>query len=138
MSVGLFCSRQPMPETLSLAPPQKLLTAAIQRIYIYGVDLEFQHDGQWFVWNLEKADANRVKHGIVFEQALLVFFDPLTVFEDASTYTEHRLAAIGHGYDRQLLFVVHLVREDDVIRIISARQATRKEIQRYENNDGTA
>lgn len=116
---------------------RSILTTAIQRIYDCGVDFEFLYDKQWFVWNIQKADLNKLKHGIDFEQACLVFFDPLAVFEDASTYAEHRQAAIGHSADSELLFVVHLAREDDVIRIISARRATRKEIGLYENNNGT-
>jgi uncharacterized DUF497 family protein len=102
------------------------------------VDFDFCCDGQWFVWNIHKADSNRLKHGIAFEQACLVFFDPLAVYEDASTDAERRQAAIGHRDDTDLLFVVHLVREDDVIRIISARQATRKERRLYEDHEGTA
>lgn len=114
-----------------------ILTAAIQCIYAYGVDIDFLHDGQRFVWDTDKADANRRKHGIAFRQACLVFFDPFAVYEDASTDVERRQAAIGYGEDSGLLFVVHLMREDDAIRIISAREVTRKERRSYEDHDGT-
>jgi uncharacterized DUF497 family protein len=50
---------------------------------------------------------------------------------------ERRQAAIGHSQNSGLLFVVHLVREDDAIRIISAREATREERRLYEDDDGT-
>lgn len=101
------------------------------------MDFDFRYDEQRFVWDTQKADVNKVKHGIAFEQACLVFFDPFAVYEDASLDTERRQAAIGHSEDSGLLFVVHLMREDDAIRIISAREATRKERRLYEDNDRT-
>ena len=99
------------------------------------VDFEFDCDGLRFVWNVDKAEANLRKHGIAFKQASNVFFDPFAVYEDASIESEQRQAAIGHSEDSELLFVVHLMREDDAIRIISAREATRKERHLYEDND---
>ncbi len=101
------------------------------------MDFDLHYDGQKFVWGKQKADVNKVKHWIAFEQACLVFFDPFAVYEDASLDTERRQAAIGHSEDSGLLFVVHLMREDDAIRIISAREATRKERYLYEDNDRT-
>jgi len=101
------------------------------------VEFEFECDGQRFVWNAAKAEANERKHDIAFEQASSVFFDPFVVFEDASIDFERREAAIGKSRNSMLLFVVHLMREDDAIRIISARKATRKESIQYEDHDGT-
>ena len=114
------------------------MTTAIQRIYDLGVDFDFQYDGQWFVWDTQKAEANLKKHGIAFEEACSVFFDPIAVYEDASAGFERREAAIGRSGGSGLLFVVHLMRTDDTIRIISARETTRKERSHYEDHAGKA
>ncbi len=98
------------------------------------MDFDFQFDGQSFVWDTEKAEANRKKHGITFEQASLVFFDPFAVYEDATESGEQRESVIGLSGDSGLLFVVHLMRADNIIRIISAREVTRKERFHYEDH----
>lgn len=64
-----------------------------------------------------------------------VFFDPFVRIEDASVDDELRDAAIGLTENWNLLFVVHISREDDKIRIISARPATAQERRSYEDND---
>jgi uncharacterized DUF497 family protein len=74
------------------------------------------------------------KHGVAFEDACQVFFDRLVHVEDASVDEEARDAAIGMTDGMTLLLVVHIHREDDKIRIISAREATRKERLTYENS----
>jgi uncharacterized DUF497 family protein len=81
----------------------------------------------------EKAFVNTRKHGVSFELACQVFFDPLIRIEDASPGDEERKAAIGLTEDWALLFVVHLMREGNLIRIISARPATARERRDYEN-----
>jgi len=48
------------------------------------MDVRFLYQGQRFVWNLEKASANLAKHGVSFEVACQVFFDPLVCLQDAS------------------------------------------------------
>jgi uncharacterized DUF497 family protein len=83
----------------------------------------------------KKAAADIAKHGIRFEAACDIFLDPLVRSADASIDEESREAAIGMTEDWKLLFVVHLIREDDWIRIISARPATAKERKFYEEND---
>ena len=99
------------------------------------MDVLFLFHGQPFVWNAEKASANAAKHGVSFETACQVFFDPLVHLEDASGDDEQRDAAIGLTEDWTLLFVVHLLREGDVIRIVSARLATPQERRTYEDYD---
>ena len=101
------------------------------------MDVLFLHRGQQFVWDAEKAAGNIAKHGIRFEAACDVFFDLFLQEVDASVNEEARQAAIGLAADWKLLFVVHLIREDDWIRIISARPATANERRLYENSDGT-
>ena len=99
------------------------------------MDVLFLHHGQQFIWDAEKAAANLAKHGVRFEAACDVFLDPLVRSADASIDEESREAAIGMTEDWKLLFVVHLIREDDWIRIISARPATAKERKFYEESD---
>lgn len=97
------------------------------------MDVFVTREERRFVWDSEKASSNFTKHGVSFDQAIEVFFDPLHELMDASVDTENRCAAIGLDYQRHLLFVVHLEVEGDTIRIISARLATRGELKIYEN-----
>lgn len=91
-------------------------------------------NGITFVWNDGKAKNNPSKHdGITFAQAAEVFFDPFLVVVDASSNEEARDAAIGLDARWNLLYVVHIEREENMIRIISARKATRQERSEYEN-----
>ena len=75
---------------------------------------------------------NLRKHGIPFEQAAEAFFDSFLKLVDASRREEARDAIIGMDTRWNLLFVVHLELENDAIRIISARKATRRERAYYE------
>jgi hypothetical protein len=97
------------------------------------MDVHVLYRGQRFVWNAEKAAANESKHGVRFETACEVFFDPLVRLEEAGAEDEARDAAVGFTEDWRLLFVVHLIREDDTIRIVSARTATAQERRAYED-----
>ena len=90
-------------------------------------------DGQSFVWDSEKASTNALRHGISFEQARESFLDPLARYEDASPQEEARQACIGLAMDYRLLYVVHVIREGDVLRLISARLAEPAERRRYED-----
>ena len=88
-----------------------------------------------FEWDAEKADANRARHGIDFEEALTVFRDPLArIFDDEDhSGEERREIVIGHSVKRRLLVACFTVRAGR-IRIISARKATRLERKDYEEN----
>ena len=77
--------------------------------------------GSDFVWDVAKAEANRRKHGVRFDDAATVFMDPLFVLTDAARQDEARDAAIGFDHVWRLLFVVHVEFEGDCIRIVSAR-----------------
>jgi hypothetical protein len=82
-----------------------------------------------FVWDDEKAQRNFRKHAVSFEEAATVFANPLAVVaEDPSRPEQARL--IGESALQRVLLVVFL--ETDVIRIISARRATRHERRAYE------
>lgn len=70
---------------------------------------------------------------MTFLQAAEAFFDPFLKVVDASRNDEPRDAIIGMDKQWNLLFVVHIAFEDDVIRVISARKATRRERKDYED-----
>ena len=89
-----------------------------------------------FEWDPEKAAANQTKHGISFEEAATVFGDPLsaTYYDPAHSVGESRYITIGMSRSGRLLFIAHTDRAEN-IRIISARQATRRE--RKQHEEGT-
>lgn len=74
---------------------------------------------------------NYRRHGVRFEEAATVFFDPLFVLTDASRNDEARDAAIGFDGTGRLLYVVHIEYDGPRIRIISARRAEPDEERRY-------
>ena len=89
-----------------------------------------------FEWDLRKAETNRRKHGIDFDSAARVFFDPLrkTVIE-GDEHGETRWRTIGEIGGIFIALVSHTSHEEgeiEVIRIISARKATRRERRAYE------
>lgn len=97
------------------------------------MDVYFALNGITFVWNDEKARLNPAKHdGVTFQQATEIFFDPFLVVVDASRNNEARDAVIGMDRRWNLLYVVHIERKDETIRIISARKATTQEREDYE------
>lgn len=81
-----------------------------------------------FDWDEEKAKRNIEKHGVSFEEAATVFSDALSLTIDAPLHSagEGRSITIGESASRELLVVIHTER-DGAIRIISAREATRRE-----------
>jgi len=97
------------------------------------MDIEFARHGIRFVADRDKARRNLRKHGVPFEQAAEAFFDPFLKVVDAGRHDEARDAIIGSDHSSRLLFVVHLLLEDDCIRLISARKATREERRYYED-----
>ena len=88
-----------------------------------------------FIWDAEKEELNVTKHGVSFESAQQVFFDPyLLVVEDREMDDEMRYHAIGHTAAGPLLLTVFVDRSDDkkeIIRIISAREAEKYEQRAY-------
>ena len=88
-----------------------------------------------FEWDERKNRSNRTKHGVWFEEAQSVFRDPnARLFHDPEhSGEEDRFILIGVGLTFRPLVVVHCYKESDsVIRIISARKATKKEVGFYE------
>ena len=84
-----------------------------------------------FEWDEDKARSNYQKHGVTFQEAAEVFFDPFRQGGDATVDDEQRNFIIGYTLSERLLLVVHVERSNRV-RIISARQATRTERKMYE------
>jgi uncharacterized protein len=100
---------------------------------IVNMNVYFALNGITFVWDDEKARSNASKHsGITFQQAAEAFFDPFLIIVNASRNEEARDAVIGLDMRWNLLFVVHIEREESMIRIVSARKATRQERAEYE------
>lgn len=86
-----------------------------------------------FAWDAGKAEANLRKHGVSFVEAATAFGDPLsiTIPDPAHSQDEARLVLIGQSLQQHLVVVAHVER-GETIRIISARPATRRERQTYE------
>lgn len=99
------------------------------------MDELFQIGVTRFVWDAEKAANNLEKHGVTFETAAEVLLDPLVHLQDATSGDEGRLSAIGATYDREVLYVVHIEVHYDLVRIISARLATKREVTQYEDHE---
>lgn len=105
--------------------------------YNYGVT------GIRFEWDEAKNTSNQRKHGISFEEASLVFSDPLFVsLKERIQDGEQRWQTYGEVDGSLLVMVAHTVREEnwhgatvEVMRIISARFASRKERLRYEHEN---
>ena len=93
-----------------------------------------------FEWHEAKNRSNNKKHGIDFETAQLVFDDPHCIsFVERVSDGEQRRHAIGSVENIVVIVVVHTYREeasDEVIRIISARRATRHERNLYAQANG--
>jgi uncharacterized DUF497 family protein len=97
------------------------------------MDVRHELNGTTFVWNVEKARLNLRNHGVAFEQAAEVFFDPFFRLVDAGRNDEHRDAVIGYDSGSRLLCVVHVEIEGEIFRIISARKATSPERETYDS-----
>lgn len=87
-----------------------------------------------FEWNAEKAEINIKKHGVSFEEASSVFYDDNALMRDDPDHSEEedRFIILGLSEAANILVVCHCYRmSDEIIRIISARKATRQEADQY-------
>lgn len=87
-----------------------------------------------FEWDENKNTINKKKHGISFEEAETAFYDDEAVVipDPEHSQDEERFILLGFSTMARLLTVCHCIRgEDDIIRIISARKATRIETEQY-------
>lgn len=91
-----------------------------------------------FEWDEGKAQSNQRKHGVSFERAKFVFEDPYALMEqDRVEGGERRWRTLGLVEGIVILLVAHTIveeGEDDLVCIISARRANRREQLRYEKN----
>ena len=87
-----------------------------------------------FEWDTRKAKSNLQKHGVSFEEAETVFSDEQALLIDDPDHStlEERFILLGLSASLRLLVVIHATRFNDVIRIISARKASRSETREYE------
>lgn len=87
-----------------------------------------------FEWDNSKEASNFKKHGVSFEEAKTVFYDERAVqfYDEESSNTEDRFIMLGMSFKLRLLIVCHCERQKgSIIRIISARKATRQETRYY-------
>ncbi len=90
-----------------------------------------------FEWDEKKNTINKLKHGVSFEEARTVFYDPdaLVISDPDHSLEEDRFLIMGFSFELNLLIVSHCYREaDSVIRIISAREANKNESKQYIEN----
>ncbi len=91
----------------------------------------------YFEWDPNKAKENSTKHKVSFEQATTIFLDSnaISIFDKNHSEIEERWITIGIDKNGVLLIVIHTFKEVEdnlcIIRIISARKATKKEINQY-------
>jgi uncharacterized DUF497 family protein len=98
------------------------------------MDVAYRLQGVEFEWDDQKAQLNIANHGVTFEEAAEVFFDPFYQYGDATPAhtSEQRDFILGYSVAQRLLLVVYTERRERT-RIISARQATRAERKLYES-----
>ena len=86
-----------------------------------------------FEWDENKAATNLSKHGVAFDEAKTVFEDPLYVdfYDPDHSYDEQRYIMVGQS-ERGRLLIVSYTERGDAIRLIHAREATRREREAYE------
>ncbi len=87
-----------------------------------------------FEWDEKKNETNKKKHGVSFEEAQTVFYDTeaLLIDDPEHSQEEERFIILGFSSRANMLVVCHCYRADEtVIRIISARKATKNETNQY-------
>lgn len=89
-----------------------------------------------FEWDENKNRINKNKHGISFEEAQTVFYDEqaLLEYDELHSADEDRFRILGCSSKGNVLLVVHCIRQESVIRIISSRKATANEKAGYERS----
>mgnify|MGYP001605807418 CR=1 FL=1 len=88
-----------------------------------------------FEWDYVKAASNIEKHGVSFDEAKSVFYDEFAIqfYDDENSDSEERFLMLGVSNNSRILLVCHCERGDgEIIRIISARKATKNERKHYQ------
>lgn len=120
-----------------------ITSPTVRLVYLQKYNYTIVVSGVRFDWDEAKNLSNQRKHGVSFEEASQVFLDPLFVsLKERIEDDEQRWQTYGEVRSCLLVMVAHTVREVDkhgemveVMRIISARYASRKERQRYEDEN---
>ena len=93
-----------------------------------------------YEWDESKNFKNKLKHKISFEEAITVFEDTaaVTIYDEEHSENEERFIIIGFDLKSRTLTVCHCYRGENknIIRIISARMATKSEIELYKEENG--
>lgn len=89
-----------------------------------------------FEWDPAKAERNRRKHRVTFDEASSVFRDPFAITFDDPDHSqgERRFITIGTSARQRVLFVAHVDRRADRVRLISARRAAPNEADAYQES----
>lgn len=89
-----------------------------------------------FDWDENKNQINQRRHGVSFEEAKTVFYDDqaLLEYDEFHSGDEDRFRIIGCSDNDNILLVVHCIRDETIIRIISSRKATASEKESYERS----
>ena len=89
-----------------------------------------------FEWDEQKNILNIQKHGVAFEEAKSAFYDEQALLEYDTSHSgiEDRFRLLGCSSKGNILLVVHCIRNEDTIRIISSRKATATENAGYERS----
>ena len=88
-----------------------------------------------FEWDATKAMSNKKKHGVSFDEAQSVFYDEFAVqfFDEDNSVSVSRFLMLGFSDEARLLIVCHCERDEgNIVRIISARKATKNESNYYQ------
>jgi uncharacterized protein len=88
-----------------------------------------------YEWDTNKAKSNYQKHGIDFADAVSVFTDDFAITVIDEHPDEQRFVTIGMDALGRIIVVVYTWRGESCIRLISARKATRRELQQYEDEE---
>ena len=116
--------RADVAERFDVAPPRQRVEACAGIISLQYSPMEFEYDP-------EKSEANRIKHGIDFDEAQALWSDPFLIEAPALTEDKPRFIAVGHIGARH--WTVIFTWREERLRIISVRRARKKEIERYES-----
>ena len=87
-----------------------------------------------FTWDNQKASQNQLKHRISFNEATTAFYDQhaRVTYDEEHSEEEERFILLGLSVKARLLIVVHCFHHQDrIIRIISARKASKRETEQY-------
>lgn len=82
-------------------------------------------------WDSGKATENLRKHGVDFADAIIALEDDCALTIEDTEHDEQRFKTLGMGPNINILYVIHTYRDNDRIRIISARKADRSEAKQY-------